>query len=80
LKIVILHHNQNSYPMASAAKHSKDQVFNEPMVVFPLKHYENLMSYVEDIEDRLTIIERAYEPTLTQEEVDALFKQRFGDK
>jgi len=66
--------------MATTPKQSKEQVFNEPMVVFPLKHYENLMTYVEDIEDRLTIIERAAEPTLTQQEVDARFKEKFGDK
>jgi len=50
------------------------------MVIFPLKQYEALMEYIEDMEDRLDIIERAGEPTLTQQEVDELFKMKYGDK
>ncbi len=44
------------------------------MVVFPLKQYESLMEYIEEIEDRLTIIEREHEPTISQEDVDELFR------
>lgn len=64
--------------MASNVKHLKDQDFNEPMVVFHLKQHENLMGYVEDIEDRLSILERQNEPTVSQEEVDENFRNKFG--
>jgi len=58
----------------------KVEELKQPMVIFPLKQYEALMEYIEDMEDRLVIIERAGEPTLTQEEVDKLFKLKFGNK
>ena len=66
--------------MALTAKHLKDQEFKEPMVVFPLKHYEALMEYIEDIEDRLSLLERKSEPTISQEEVEENFKKKFGNK
>jgi hypothetical protein len=64
--------------MSVSEKKLKDQVFNEPMVVFPLKQYENLMEYIEDIEDRLAIYERKPEPTISQEELDISFREKFG--
>jgi hypothetical protein len=64
--------------MSSIAKQFKDQVFKEPMVVFPLKQYESLMEYVEEIEDRLAIYERKPEPTISQEELDVRFREKFG--
>jgi len=66
--------------MSSAAKQFKDQVFKEPMVFFPLKQYENLMEYVEEIEDRLAILERNTEPTIPQQEVEVRFREKFGGK
>jgi len=38
--------------MTLTVKHLKGQTFSEPMVIFPLKQYENLLEYVEDLEDR----------------------------
>ena len=66
--------------MSSTAKQFKDKVFNEPMVVFPLKQYENLMDHIEEIEDRLAILERETEPTITQQEVEMRFREKFGEK
>jgi hypothetical protein len=60
--------------MSSTAKQFKEQVFKEPMVFFPLKQYENLMEYIEEIEDRLAILERETEPTITQQELEVCFK------
>ena len=50
------------------------------MVIFPLKQYESLMDYVEDVEDRLAVAERINEYELTQQEVDELFIKKFGNK
>jgi hypothetical protein len=66
--------------MALPAKHTKEQGFKEPMVIFPLKQYETLMEYLEDIEDRLSVMERLNEPVISQEEVEENFKKKFGDK
>ena len=57
----------------------KVEEFKQPMVIFPLKQYEALMEYIEEMEDRLDIKERADEPTMSQEEVDKLFKLKFGE-
>lgn len=53
---------------------------NEPMVIFPLRQYEDLMSYIEDIEDRLAIIDRKNEPDISKQAFDKLFEQKFGSK
>ena len=66
--------------MVLTVKRLKDQEFKEPMVVFPLKQYETLLDYIEEIEDRLSVMERLNEPTISQEEVDANFKKKFGTK
>jgi hypothetical protein len=66
--------------MSSTAKQFKEQVFKEPMVVFPLKQYENLMEYIEEIEDRLAILERETEPTIMQQELEVRFREKFGEK
>ena len=66
--------------MGLTVKHLKDQGFKEPMVIFSLKQYESLMEYLEDIEDRLSVMERLNEPTISQEEVEVDFKKKFGNK
>ena len=66
--------------MPSNAKLSVKSDFKEPMVIFPLKQYESLMNYVEDVEDRLAVAERINEYELTQQEVDELFIKKFGNK
>jgi hypothetical protein len=38
------------------------------------------MEYLEDIEDRLSVMERLNEPVISQEEVEENFKKKFGDK
>ena len=66
--------------MASTVKHIKEHGFKEPMVIFPLKQYETLMEYLEDVEDRLSVMERVNEPIVSQDEVEENFKKKFGDK
>jgi hypothetical protein len=66
--------------MASTVKHIKDCGFKKPMVIFPLKQYETLMEYLEDVEDRLSVMERLNEPIVSQEEVEENFKKKFGNK
>jgi len=59
---------------------NEKKAFKEPMVVFPLKQYESLMEYIEEIEDRLAIVDRKQEPLVSQHELDALFREKFGSK
>ena len=66
--------------MPSNVKPFNKSDFNEPMVIFPLKQYESLMDYVEDVEDRLAVAERINEYELTQQEFDELFIKKFGNK
>jgi len=66
--------------MTLTIKHFNEQGFKDPMVIFPLKQYESLMEHLEDIEDRLSVMERTNEPTISQEEVEAKFIQKFGHK
>jgi len=66
--------------MTLTVKHLKEPRFNEPMVIFPLKQYETLMEYIEDIEDCLSVMERINEPNISQEEVEKKFKKKFGNK
>ena len=66
--------------MPLPAKHIKTQEFKEPMVIFPLKQYETLMEYLEDIEDRLSVMERLNEPVISQDKVEESFARKFGAK
>ena len=52
--------------------------FKEPMVIFPLKQYEELMEYVENMEDRLSAKERADEPEISKADFDKMFREKFG--
>ncbi len=63
--------------MTLTVKYLKDQTLSEPMVIFPLQQYENFLEYVEDLEDRLAVMERMNEPVVSQEEVEELFKKKF---
>ena len=66
--------------MTLTVKHLKEPAFKEPMVIFPLKQYETLMEYIEDIEDRLSVKERINEPDISQEEVERKFNKKFEKK
>ena len=66
--------------MLLTEKHLKEQGFKEPMVIFPLKQYETLMEYLEDMDDRLSVMERLNEPSIAQKEVEENFKKKSGDK
>lgn len=64
--------------MSPTVKHLDKAGFKKPMVIFPLKQYESLMQYLEDIEDRLAVITRKNEPNVSQQEVEELFVKKFG--
>ncbi|MEI6697218.1 MAG: hypothetical protein WCO13_14280 [Bacteroidota bacterium] len=66
--------------MTITIKHHNEAGFKEPMVIFPLKQYESLMEYVEDIEDRLSVLQRIDEVVVSQQEVDKKFDEKFGIK
>jgi len=66
--------------MTITVKHLTKSEFKEPMVIFPLRQYEILMEYLEDIEDRLSVMERMNEPNISQEEVEEKFIKKFGSK
>jgi len=48
-----------------------------PVFCFSLKQYDALIECIEDIEDRLTILERIDEPELSHEEVEKGFSAIF---
>jgi len=66
--------------MTLTVKHLNETGFKEPMVIFPLKQYESLMEYLEDIEDRLSVITRTNESNISQQEVEVMFIKKFGSK
>lgn len=66
--------------MVLTIKYLKEQSDKNPMVMFPLKQYETLMEYIEDIEDRLSVMERINEPSISQKEVEKKFKKKFRNE
>lgn len=63
-------------PLKEKKPHDKDPIvkgIKEPMVIFPLRQYETLMEHLEEVEDRLALMERANEPTISQEEVEEMW-------
>lgn len=66
--------------MTSNIEQLKSGDFNQPMVIFPLKQYEELMDYIDDVEDRLSIAVREEEPVISKQEMDKLFSEKFGEK
>jgi hypothetical protein len=66
--------------MTFTVKHLHESGFKEPMVIFPLSQYESLMDYLEDMEDRLAVMDRKNEPIVSQAEVEENFLQKFGSK
>lgn len=66
--------------MNHSVKNLKDTQFKEPMVVLPLQQYEALMEYLEDLEDRFAVIERANDENIPWEKVEKKFKKKFSVK
>lgn len=63
-------------PLIIKNPHDKDpkaKGIKEPMVIFPLRQYETLMEHLEDVEDRLAVMERANEPNISQQEVEEMW-------
>ena len=52
----------------------------EPVVVLNLREYEKLIEYLEDLEDRVSVRERANEPNVPYEKVEKRFRRKFGRK
>ena len=63
-----------------AVKLMKEAKFREPMAILPLRKYNDLIEYLEDLEDQLAVIERSKEPEIPVEEVEKKFKKKFGIK
>lgn len=55
--------------MTLTINHLRESNFKEPMVFFPLRQYEALVEYLEDMEDRLAVKERASEGNIPWEKV-----------
>lgn len=51
-----------------------------PMVVLPLKEYELLIEYIEELEDKAALLLRQDEKNVAWEEVEKKFNKRFGSK
>lgn len=58
--------------------HTVEVKGKNPMVVLDLKHYNTLLSDIEDLEDRVAILERIDEPGISQEDVENAFVKKFG--
>jgi len=66
--------------MTLLVKHIKEAKYKEPMVVLPLRQYETLIEYVEDMEDRIAIRERANDENISWEEVKKEIKKKLAKK
>jgi len=52
---------------------------NDPFVVLPLKQYESMLEYIEELEDRAAIHARKDEEEVPWEDVMKKFTKKFGD-
>ena len=66
--------------MTINVKHIKESKINEPMVMFPLRQYDELMEYLEDMEDRLSVKERANDKNIPWSEVKKDIRKKLTAK
>ena len=66
--------------MTINVKHIKESKINEPMVMFPLRQYDELMDYLEDMEDRLAVKERANDINIPWSEVKKDIRKKLTAK
>ena len=66
--------------MTINVKHIKESKINEPMVMFPLRQYDELMEYLEDMEDRLAVKERADDKNIPWSEVKKDIRKKLTAK
>jgi len=66
--------------MTINVKHIKESKINEPMVMFPLRQYDELMEYLEDMEDRLAVKERANDKNIPWSEVKKDIRKKLTAK
>ena len=51
-----------------------------PFVVLPLKQYEKLVEYIEDLEDKAALLTRKPEENVSWANVEKKFNKKFGVK
>ncbi len=51
-----------------------------PFVVLPLKQYEKLMEYIEDLEDKAALLTRKPEEDVAWTNIEKKFNKKFGAK
>ena len=66
--------------MTINVKHIKESKINEPMVMFPLRQYDELMEYLEDMEDCLSVKERANDKNIPWSEVKKDIRKKLTAK
>ncbi|MEK6616053.1 MAG: hypothetical protein AABZ32_08085 [Bacteroidota bacterium] len=66
--------------MTLSIKQLQGSNFKEPMVLFSLRQYEALVEYLEDMEDRLAIKERANEDNISWEEIKKDIRKKRNNK
>lgn len=50
------------------------------MVLLPLKQYETMLEYIEDLEDKIAIRSRKDEANIPWSDTEKKFKKKFGSK
>jgi hypothetical protein len=66
--------------MTISVKQIKQARFKETMVMMPLRQYEALMEYLEDLEDAFAVKERANEENIPWEEVKKEIRKKTAKK
>ncbi len=52
----------------------------DPMVLLPLKQYETMLEYIEDLEDKIAIRNRKDEESIPWRDTEKKFDKKFGSK
>ena len=60
--------------------HSLELKSKNPLVVLPLKQYELLLEYIEDLEDKAALLTRKSEEDIPWSAFEKKFKKKFGAK
>ncbi|MBL4585834.1 MAG: hypothetical protein JKX84_02060 [Flavobacteriales bacterium] len=62
----------------SDRNHTIEVKGKNPLVILDLKQYQTLLDDLEDMQDRIAILERTDEPEVSQIEVEKAFAKKFG--
>lgn len=66
--------------MTLTVKKIREAHFKETMVMMPLRQYDALLEYLNDMEDRMAIAERANEPEVPWAEVKKKLKKKLNSR